>query len=106
MVSEVIDVELTSGEVVHLACGMKPLIRNRLFRFFEFKLKYIVSPAAVAAFFVPTVRPFIENHFQVEIIMVASLGLLGFYVSLPRAFSRRPGAMIYLAERSDPPGTD
>jgi hypothetical protein len=59
LVSGLIEVDLAGGEVVHLACGMKPLMRNRFFRFFDLKLRYIVCPAALAAVYVPAVMRFI-----------------------------------------------
>jgi hypothetical protein len=105
MVSDVIELDLAGGEFVHLTCGMKPLVQNRFFRFFEWKLMYIATPSALVAFYVPAVTRFIERHFAAELLAIIFLGLLGFYLSLPRLFSRRPGAMVYLVERPEGRGT-
>ncbi len=63
-------------------------------------MMYIATPVALVAFYVPAVTRFIERHFAAELLAIIFLGLLGFYLSLPRLFSRRPGAMVYL--RSGP----
>ena len=86
MVSDVIEVDLSGGEVVHLACGMKPLVRNRFFRSCEWKLLYIATPVALVAFYIPAVKRFIERHFAAEFVAITLLGSLGFYLSLPRLF--------------------
>jgi hypothetical protein len=102
MRSDEVELDLTAGAARHVVCGMKPLIQNRLFQFFEMKLKFLVLPAAVACFFIPAAMRVLKEYFAAEFIAILILGFLGFYVSLPRYFSRRPGAMIYLAELRDP----
>jgi hypothetical protein len=98
--------DLAAGGFRHLVCGMKPLIQNRFFRFFEWKMMYIATPVALVAFCVPAVSRFIERHFAAEFLSIIFLGFLGFYLSLPRLFSRRPGAMVYLVERPNPPESE
>jgi hypothetical protein len=102
MKSDEVELDLTAGAVRHVVCGMKPLIQNRFFRFFEMKLKFVAFPVAFACFFIPAAMRILKEHFAVEFFAILILGFLGFYVSLPRYFSRRPGAMIYLAELRDP----
>ncbi|QEH34522.1 hypothetical protein OJF2_30620 [Aquisphaera giovannonii] len=99
--SDVVELDLAGGEVVHLTCGLKPLIQNPFFRFFEAKMLFLAMPVAVAAYFVPPVMHFIERHLAVEFLGILFLWMLGFLVSLPRIVSRRPGAMIYLVVRPD-----
>ncbi len=103
MKSDEIEMDLAKTESRHLICGMKPLIQNRFFRFFELKFKVIAIPAAVACFFVPAAMRVLKDHYAVEFVAIVILGLLGIYASIPRAFSRRPGAMIYLVESPYPP---
>ena len=103
MKSDEVELDLTAGGFCHLVCGMKPLIRNRFLRFFHEKFVFVALPAAMACFFVPAGKRFLKEHFEVEFLAIVVLGLLGFYASLPRYFSRRPGAMVYLVESPDPP---
>jgi hypothetical protein len=106
MVSDVIEVDLAVGEIVHLACGIKPLVQNRFFRLLEKKMIYIAVPVALVAVSVPAVTRFIERHLAAEFLSIVFLGLLGFLMSLPRLFSRKPGAMVYLVERPKPPESE
>lgn len=103
MKSDEVDLDLAAGGFCHLVCGMKPLIQNRFFRFFHMKFIFVAYPAAMVCFFVPAAMRFLKEHFGVEFLAIVVLGLLGFYASLPRYFSRRPGAMVYLVELPDPP---
>lgn len=106
MKSDEVEVDLAAGGFHHLVCGMKPLIQNRFFRFFEMKLRFVAIPVAVVCFFVPAAMRILEERFAVEFFAILIIGFLGIYASMPRYFSRRPGAMVYLGERPDPPGAD
>ncbi len=102
MKSDEVELHLVAGESCHLVCGMKPLIPKGFFWFFQMKFLFVAYPVAIVCFFVPAAKRFLLEHFEVEFLAIVVLGLLGFCVSLPRYFSRRPGAMVYLVELPDP----
>ncbi len=97
--SEKVAVDLAGGEQAQLVCGPRPLVRSRFFRFFELKMMFVATPVAIAAFYIPSVMRVVERHFAAEFLAIIVLSQLGFLLSLPRYFSRKPGAMIYLMER-------
>lgn len=103
MKSDEVELDLAAGGFRHLVGGMKPLIQNRFFRFFHMKFLFVAMPVAMVCFLEPAAKRFLEEHFGVEFLAIVVLGLLGFYASLPRYFSRRPGAMVYLLPSTDPP---
>jgi hypothetical protein len=97
--SEEVAVDLASGEDAQLVCGPRPLVKSRFFRFFELKMMFVATPVAIAAFCIPSVMRVVERHFAAEFLAIICISQLGFLLSLPRCFSRKPGAMIYLMER-------
>jgi hypothetical protein len=97
--SENVAVDLAGGEEAQLVCGPRAVVRNRFFRFFELKMMFVATPIAIAAFCIPSVMRVLEQHFAAEFLAIIVLSLLGFLLSLPRYFCRKPGAMIYLMER-------
>ena len=102
MKSDEVELDLDARRICHLVCGMKPLIQNRFFRFFVMKFYFVALPAAMVCFCGPAAMRFLQAHFGVEFLATVVLGLLGMYASMPRYFSRRPGAMVYLV-LPDPP---
>ncbi len=106
MKSDEVEVDIDTGEICRLACGMTPIIRNPLFRVFEAKLRYVAIPVALVCFFIPVVGRFVAEHFGVEFLVILFLGFLGILSSLLRFFSRRAGAMVYLRECPDSAETD
>jgi len=105
MKSEEVEVDLAAGGIQHLTCGLRPMVLGRFFRSFRFKVRYIMGPAALVAVCVPDVMRFICGHFRVELFATAFILVLFCLLTLPRYFSRRPGAMIYLVERHAWPGS-
>ncbi len=97
--SDEVNVDLAGGEQVDLGFGCRPPVKSRFFRFFELKMVMVAMPVALAAFCLPGVMRVVERHFAVELLAIVFLGQLGFLVSASRYISRKPGAMIYLAER-------
>ena len=86
MKSDVVEMDLVAGIYRHLVCGMKPLIQNRFFRFFEKKLKFVAIPVALVCFFIPAAMRFLQEHLAVEFMAIVFLGLLGFYAKASPAF--------------------
>ena len=97
--SEKVAVDLAGGELAQLVCGPRRLVRSRFFRFFELKMMFVATPVAIAAFYIPSVMRVVQRHFAAEFLAIVFISQLGFLLSLPRCFSRKPGAMIYLMER-------
>lgn len=102
-VSDIVQLDLAGGDHVELVCAMKPLVRNRFFKFFEWKLNWVILPLALASTLYPGVAKFIERHWKFEFLAIVVLGLLGGLLALPRAFSRKPGAMLSLSVQPAPP---
>jgi hypothetical protein len=96
LTSDIVELDLQPGEHAELEGSQKRLIQNRFFQFFERKLIYFIIPLALVAYVSKPVVHFIEAHLQYELFAVLSLASLGFLISFPRVFSRKPGAMIAL----------
>ena len=88
--SDIVQVDLEEDQARELACGMKPLITNPFFRFFEREFIFVATPVALVAFWVPAVTRFIEDHLAVEFLGIIFLALFGFVVNLPKLFFAAP----------------
>jgi hypothetical protein len=98
--SDVVELDLAGGDQVELVCAIKPLMRNRFFKIIETKFLFIMIPLALVAFVYPDVVRFIEAHAKYEFLAVVFLFCIGVVVSLPKLFSRKPGAMVSLTQQA------
>ena len=98
--SDVVDLDLQGGDRVDLVCAMAPLIRNRFFKGVETKFFLLAVPLALTSLVYPDISKLIERHAKFEFLAVVFLFCLGVFLSLPKLFSGKFGAMLSLTEQA------